>query len=251
MKDVRAVARQWFSVPTRCDAPPPATARVRVLETRRATRKLRRGELEGNRFRIRLRGVASLDRPPPEAVPNYFGPQRFGRDNLASALGWLDARRWEPGCAEAARTRRVRAARREDPFRKGLYLSVLRAFLFNEVLARRVRAGNFDRVLEGDVAQDGLPMGPLWGRGRSATRGCASAFEAEALAEHARLCAGLEYAGPVQGRRLFVLKPRALSWCSSADGSDPFVALDFVLPAGSYATVLLAELVEPCEAGRG
>lgn len=100
-KDVHAVARQWLSV----EHVEPGAAReleldgVRVLRAERHPRKLRLGQLAGNRFTIVLRGLAAADRPRAEAVlarlverglPNYYGAQRFGWSGRAHELGrWL------------------------------------------------------------------------------------------------------------------------------------------------------------------
>ncbi|MEQ8857863.1 MAG: tRNA pseudouridine(13) synthase TruD [Pseudomonadales bacterium] len=241
MKDRRAVTTQWFSVHTAQDAEA-LTARsgVALLASARHRRKLRRGELAGNRFQVRLTevqgdawadGLAWLAR---RGAPNYFGAQRFGGDNLIRARAWLAARR----------------PRRVGVFRQGLYLSVLRSFLFNEVLAARVRAGVWDVCLAGDVpvalptpdlaAADvppEVPSGPLWGRGRPPVGGAAAAFETEALAGHAALREGLEHAGLSQERRSLVLRAPDLAWRSDGDS----VEVEFSLPAGGYATTLLAE----------
>jgi tRNA pseudouridine13 synthase len=239
MKDKHAVTEQWFSVHTPREADAlPSLPGVRLLETTRHQRKLRRGELAGNRFRIRLREVSGsgwverLREIGDRGVPNYFGPQRFGSDNLERARAWLPQRRRQ----------------RIPAFRSGLYLSVLRSFLFNEVLAARVRAGNWRRLIGGDVAmaqspqlagapapQD--PTGPLWGRGRAIVSGEALAIEAAALAAHRALCEGLEHAGLTQERRTLVLRPSALGWQCRGDTVD----VEFTLPPGGYATVLLGE----------
>src|SRR4029453_18224911 len=70
----------------------------RVLDARPHGRKLRIGTHRGNRFRLRIRDVDGdssllshrLDAIARYGVPNYIGPQRFGRDgaNLARARGW-------------------------------------------------------------------------------------------------------------------------------------------------------------------
>ena len=54
--------------------------------------------------------------------------------------------------------------------------------------------------------------------------------------------AGLEQAGLNQERRALRLRPAGLSWrwIEAAEGAA--LELDFVLPAGAYATVVLAEL---------
>ncbi len=88
-KDAHAVTRQIFSLehvdPDRLmqlNLPD-----VRVLRTGRRRRKLRIGQLRGNRFLLKLRGVDParkddigrvLTRLLESGVPNYFGHQRFG-----------------------------------------------------------------------------------------------------------------------------------------------------------------------------
>ena len=59
MKDKHAVAEQWFSVATVRDANAlPPLEGVELLAAARHVRKLRRGELSGNCFQIRLAGVS-------------------------------------------------------------------------------------------------------------------------------------------------------------------------------------------------
>lgn len=241
MKDKRAVTEQWFSVHTPAAAAAlPARPEVTLLESARHRRKLRRGDLAGNRFELRLTDVrgdaweSRLAEVREHGVPNYFGAQRFGRDNVEQASAWLGQQR----------------RRRLGAFRRGLYLSVLRSFLFNEVLGARVRAGLWDSWLPGDVpvtlpgsGAGTAPSGPLWGRGRSPAAERAAAIEAEALAPHRALCDGLEHAGPTQERRSLVLRADDLTWQRDADQ----VLLTFSLPAGCYATALLGEVFELSE----
>jgi tRNA pseudouridine13 synthase len=243
MKDKHAVTRQWFSVHTEADparaVSASAEAGLTVLSAARHRRKLRRGELAGNAFRLRLEGVVgsgwqeALADTRALGVPNYFGPQRFGTDNLAAAVDWLANRR----------------RRRISAFRRGLHLSVLRSLLFNEVLGARVAADCWRRPLPGDVlappamrgeAGPPVPTGPLWGRGRSAVGGAAAELERKALEPHRAVCEGLEHAGLSQERRSLVLRAPDLTWSREDDA----VVLSFSLPPGAYATVLLAEAFE-------
>ncbi len=246
MKDKRAVTTQWFSVRTP-GGPERLTHHrdIELLQSARHRCKLRRGTLAGNRFRLRLTGVRgdgweeALSALRDGGAPNYFGVQRFGRDNLAQARAWL------------ARGRRGRVG----AFRRGLYLSALRSFLFNEVLAARVRTGVWNVWLPGDVAaapavpgNASAPTGPLWGRGRSPAEAAAAAMERLALASHQPILEGLEHAGLTQQRRSLILRARELEWRRSCD----VVELDFTLGAGEFATVLLAEVFDltPIEAAR-
>ncbi len=232
MKDKVAVARQWFSVHTAENKELPDESELcvpglRVLTTTRHDRKLRRGQVCRNVFTVLLKDIRGdglterMELLAEKGAPNYFGPQRFGGDNLQAARTWLEKRRKS----------------HISKFMKGLYLSVLRAFLFNEVLGRRVEDGSWNRSLEGDVLIAGDPSAPLWGRGRSQTLATALVIENSALAPHRTLCDGLEYAGVSQQRRTQVLLADSLRWEKS--GNE--LQLRFALPAGSYATSLLNE----------
>lgn len=261
LKDRHAVTEQWFSVQLPGRADPDWSALdaedVTVLEARRHSRKLRRGALRGNRFRLRLRdftgdAVALAERAGGIAtcgLPNYFGAQRFGRDG--SNL-------------EAARRMFADPRRRLPRNKRSLYLSAARSYLFNAVLAERVRRGDWDRCLPGDVMQlDGRsalfaapdcdeaiqtrlavleihPTGPLWGRGESLAGAECARLEAGCLAADTELCEGLERAGMELDRRALRVRVEGLQ--VTPEGNDLW--LEFGLPAGSYATVLLDQLVE-------
>lgn len=265
LKDRRAVTRQWFSVYLG-NRPEPAWSalegeELRLLEVARHGRKLRRGALRGNRFRIVVRDlggdIAELERRlvacAARGVPNYFGEQRFGRDggNLAAAAAMFAGERVK------------------DRHRRGLYLSAARSHLFNRVLARRVELGNWELPIDGDwlmlagshsvfhaeriddelraraAAFDLHPTGPLWGRGALPVSGEARALEEAVLAQWGAWRAGLEEAGLKQERRALRLPVTGLEW-SFGDGT---LELAFSLPAGSYATAVLAELLEAADEG--
>lgn len=241
MKDKQAVTRQWLSIPASAFSAVQAEIQqdqnLRLLADAQHGRKLRRGELVGNRFQIQLFGAAQisdgqLEQLARAGAPNYFGVQRFGRNqqNLANAQRWLDQRRTARG-----RDRQIKA------FTRGLHLSVLRSYLFNTVLAARVRDLSWNRCLVGDHCLGAEVTGPLWGRGRSVTAGLAAEIERQALAPHQAMTEGLEFAGVQQARRPLVLRPRQLRWQRRQDN----LMLSFDLSSGSYATSLLAELGAP------
>lgn len=113
-KDAQAVAVQWLSLEgvderrvEELDLPG-----VRVLEMARHPTKLGMGELAGNRFRIRLRGVESgagervrrvLEVLARRGVPNYFGRQRFGIRGDSAVVGRAVLRgEWERAAAHMA-----------------------------------------------------------------------------------------------------------------------------------------------------
>ncbi|QWP76278.1 tRNA pseudouridine(13) synthase TruD [Lysobacter sp. K5869] len=265
LKDRHAVTVQRFTVhlPKRV-APDLAALEsddLRVLEHHWHAKKLPRGALAGNRFVLRLREVegerdaieARLQAIAAQGVPNYFGEQRFGRDgdNVANARAMFAGRR----------------VRREQ---RSLLLSAARSELFNRALAARVRDGSWSGLrdgagLDGEVwslsgsrsvfgpepwsealaerlaRSDIHPSGPLWGRGELRSDGAVRALELAALdgEEALALRAGLEAAGMDQERRALRLRAEQLQWRWLDDGA---LEVGFVLPAGAYATVVLAEI---------
>lgn len=249
LKDRYAVTRQWFSIylPHRkgTGETPDLTQlqhpEFKVLAQTRHVKKLRPGDLQGNRFRIVLRDVtgnrdaieANLKAVASHGVPNYFGAQRFGH---------------EGGNIEQGRAMLAREIRVRNPKKKGIYLSAVRSFVFNEVLALRIQRGLWGQSLPGDVMDEaGRPTGPLWGRGRVTTSDQAQALENEVAERHATLCDGMEHAGLDQERRALVASPVEMSW--EWPQADQLVLM-FSLPAGSYATGVLNEVLRTTEPER-
>ena len=245
LKDRYAITRQWFSIHLPKGETPDLTQlqhpEFNVLSQSRGLKKLRPGDLRGNRFRIVLRDVAG-DRDAIEAnlkaveshgVPNYFGAQRFGHDG---------------GNVEQGRAMLAREIRVRHPKKKGIYLSAVRSFVFNEVLALRIQQGLWGKTLSGDVMDEaGRPTGPLWGRGRVVTTDHAQALENGVAGRHATLCDGMEHAGLDQERRALVASPAEMSW--EWPQADQLV-LTFALPAGNYATSVLNEILRTTEPDR-
>ena len=98
MKDKAAVTRQWISVPAHLEeaASHLNHERVRLLGTIRSDRALRRGDLRGNRFVIKIREIDPLKTPAvgrmlecieEEGLPAFYGPQRFGYRQNNHRLG--------------------------------------------------------------------------------------------------------------------------------------------------------------------
>lgn len=260
MKDRHAVTTQRFSVhlPKRV-APDPALlndAEIEVLESTWHNRKLQRGALAGNRFKLVLRDVQGdaalidvrLAQIATRGLPNWFGEQRFGRDggNVPAALAMFQGRRM-----------------RKD--QRSLLLSAARSALFNQVLAARVEQGTWDTALDGEVWMldgsrsvfgpeawsDALaerlarfdihPSGPLWGEGELRSTGDAAALELGAISDEQslQLRAGLEDARLKQERRALRLRPALMQhqWLQ-----PDVLELSFALPPGCYATAVLHEL---------
>jgi len=259
LKDKMARTEQWLSVPRRHEAAAWAALEampgVQLLETGRHRNKLGIGHLRGNAFRVRVRDVgpegagrvrAIAARMAACGVPNYLGPQRFGRFGRNAVDGW-----------RLVRGERVHGDVRLQRF----FVSALQSQVFNLLLAERVRDGLFERVIAGD-----------WAR-KHATGGTFEVAEAEV--ETPRVAA-LEISAtlPLHGKKVRlsggeagerearVLDALGLRWTDlvrrhgdrritrvvgadvevEAVGDDLWLA--FELPKGSYATTLLRELLK-------
>jgi tRNA pseudouridine13 synthase len=261
LKDRHAIAVQWFSVPNLGRSAESwvdvRTAEFKVLEARANLRKLKVGALSGNRFRIRLRNATwsreqldlKLDALRAHGAPNYFGPQRFGRDgyNLDRVAAWVQS-----GVAPRGRAER------------SFTLSAARSLMFNAVLARRVEAGDWSQLAPGDLASlDGSgshfsvtsfddelrrrlaefdihPSGPLWGRGHPASQGRALEHELEVSREFAPVAELLAAEGLTQERRALRCAIRELS----AERDASTLTLSFSLGRGQFATAVLREICE-------
>lgn len=245
IKDRYSISKQWFSIYLpRVEAPDFSqldNEEFTILKQTRHVKKLRRGDLVGNHFKILLRDFkgdkekveANLKAVVAYGVPNYFGPQRFGRegDNV------------EQGRAMLNREIRVR-----NPKIKGLYLSSVRSFIFNEVMGERIRRGLWGHSLAGDIYDDqGMATGPLWGRGRLTSTEDTLALETEMVEPHQGLCDGLEHSGLSQERRALAAKPVSMTWEWLEESQ---LLLTFSLPAGYYATSLIRELMQTEEPSR-
>jgi len=259
MKDRHAITRQWFSLHLPgMDDPDFSTLETdefKILNMSRHDRKLKRGALSGNRFQIRITELSGdinsleekLQRIKQNGVPNYYGEQRFGREmgNLAKA--------------EKMFNRELKKVKKQQ---RGLYLSSARSWIFNQVLSKRIAQKNWLSPLPGEVymlngksacfVSEGNDeelqrlknkeinlTACMWGEGESMALGDVLALENETANEFKKLADGLESARLKQERRSMRLVPENMSWKIHND----ILELNFDLPAGTFATMVLRECV--------
>jgi tRNA pseudouridine13 synthase len=261
LKDRQALTRQWFSLHLPGKKDPDLSAAeddgLRILRHARHRRKLQRGAHSANGFTLRLTELnadrevleARLQRIREQGVPNYFGLQRFGFDggNILQARHYAE-----------------RQALPEQRNLRSRLLSSARSFLFNQVLAARVADGSWNRAQVGDLLAftdsrsffpageaecldprlailDLHPTGPLWGDGASPAGGLAHGIEQQVAEAEASLRDWLIRAGMAHERRILRLPISGLTW--HYPGPD-ILQLEFVLPSGCFATVVVRELVD-------
>lgn len=265
LKDRRAVTRQWFSLPASADVDEAIAGfnmeGVDILDKRLHTRKLKRGTLDGNRFALILREYTGdidvtekrLETIRTRGVPNYFGPQRFGHGGSNVSRGF----------------RLLHEGVRLNRNKRSIYLSALRSFLFNHVLAERVRDGSWDFVQSGELAMlDGThsifpversdaeiedrckrhdihPTGPLHGDGGSRLTGVIAELESRILQQWPELSELLSAQRLQAGRRSLRLVPKDMAWRFETDR----LVIEFSLPSGAYATTVLREILRVEDAG--
>lgn len=258
LKDRRAVTEQWFCLQMP-GKPTPDFSQfqlegVEILAVTRHHRKIRVGSLEGNYFEILLRHAVEsddlkvrLENLQKKGFPNYFTEQRFGRDghNLTQAMRWANGE-----------------IKVKDRKKRSFYLSAARSEIFNLVVSKRIEQGCIHQLLPYDIVQlngshswfvvddkedmsllqqrlneqDILLTAPLIGE----TVQTASELENQIVGEHHRLLQLMQQEKMKPARRAVLLRPQHFSWEFLSEG----LKLNFYLPAGSYATALIRELVQ-------
>ena len=262
LKDRHAVTTQWFSLNIHPSREPDWSAlqeaEIEVLEITRHRCKLRPGMAKQNHFRITLRNAgfnktdldSRVELINSQGVPNYFGEQRFGINN---------------GNLEKATALFEGAIKVKDRKKKGLYLSAARSYLFNKVLAERVRRSVWNKALNGDCMmldgsnsffhidqvdeailrrleiRDIHPSGPLWGKGEALVTDEVLALENNILQDEAIYKNGLVQVNMKMERRSLRLFPLNLKYNCLDDSTLIF---HFSLTSGQYATTVLKELFQ-------
>lgn len=260
-KDKHAVTEQWLCARVPGNTMPDLSAfeleGCKVLQYARHKRKLRLGALQGNAFTLVLREVsdradveARLQAISDKGVPNYFGAQRFGigGSNLQGALRWAQS-----------------AAPVRDRNKRSFWLSAARSALFNQIVNERLKKTDFNQVVDGDALQlagrgswfvaseeervelqarvDAKTLmitAALPGSGDWGTQRAALAFEQQAVADAPELQSLLVREKVEAARRAMLLYPQKLCWNW---WDDVTVELRFWLPAGSFATSVVRELI--------
>ncbi|MGC6389796.1 tRNA pseudouridine(13) synthase TruD [Ewingella sp. S1.OA.A_B6] len=261
LKDRHAITEQWFCLHLPGKEDPELSQFVlegcEVVRAARHRKKMRIGTLKGNTFTLVLRQLsnladieARLQNILLRGVPNYFGEQRFGRggNNLVQARKWAN--------------NEIRV--KERP-KRSFYLSASRSAMFNIIASQRLADNTHRQVMLGDALQlsgrgswfvakedefdtlqprvdsnELLITAPLPGDGPLGTCDMAEAFEQGCLTECNELLSLIQRERVEPARRAVMLQPLHLSW----KGLDEVtLELKFWLPAGSFATSVVRELM--------
>ena len=250
LKDKRATTIQYITIPKKYSKEIKLfrSKKIQILDTFLHNAKLNIGDLEGNRFKINLHNVEIEDINhiqkilkiiTRDGMPNYFGYQRFGKevvDNLAKAKEVVYG-------DEIVKDKKL----------SKMLIAAYQSSFFNAWLVERLKLSKDEFVLlNGDVFMDLekdkiftpkvitanilndfksskiTPTGLLPGRKVFKAMGDAALIEQK----YDDL-----YIQEKGYRREAIIFPRDIS--CKYDASKKVCALDFVLPKGSYATVLV------------
>ncbi|MFT6153622.1 MAG: tRNA pseudouridine13 synthase [Bermanella sp.] len=259
LKDRHAVTRQWFSLPIKNKEPDLTHLfnkdEFTLIEKGFYGVKLKRGALGGNQFRLVIRDVKGtkneieqrLELIKNNGVPNYFGQQRFGNnnENLFQA-----AKLYQTG------------KRPRNRQKASMYFSASRSYLFNHMLAKRVKSASWDKPIEGEVfgfsgslrgfaqehsdeeksrfhEKDIHPTCALWGKGESVAEGELDIIEKSVVEANDLFAQGIVRQGMKQERRVSRLLLPDLIWEWQ---SEEVLVLTFELGSGLFATSVLREL---------
>jgi tRNA pseudouridine13 synthase len=252
LKDKHATTTQYISVESKFEKQLKKFKhpQIKILNATRHTHSIRMGDLIGNRFSINLFGVSRIEagqieklakKSEKNGLPNYFGYQRFGRDEDS---------------IEQAKAMIEGELHVEDAKLKKFLISIYQSVYFNDWLKERVllsreKNGGKFLLLEGDVylsnegklftpknipqkdfdAHKVVPTGLLPGRDVYRARGAAREIE-EKYDDEFLYDKGL--------RREAVVFPSDIK----LDYKNNFDILNisFTLPKGSYATVFLENI---------
>jgi tRNA pseudouridine13 synthase len=206
-----------------------------------------------------------LQRVRQLGFPNFYGSQRFGKEGETVRFGLALLKESEPPLARDGRKPNFR-----NPFLKKLALSAVQAALFNTYLAGRIIDGLLRTVLLGDVMcklpvggmflvedvakeqarfdnREIVQAGPIYGKKTFAAAGKAAGREGSVLQTAGLTLASFKGFGKMaQGtRRHNLVYVDDLHASFEPEG----VRITFTLPAGSYATVLLQEIMKNTKPG--
>ncbi len=268
LKDKEALTTQTFSVNLGLIQETEIPKMIETLECelsikvnwfKRHPKKLRRGHLTGNNFRIIL---SEINESPEKSIkkcnqiikklnimglPNFYGYQRISQslDNVRKGYRLLIERKTA-----------------SNLWLHRLLISSFQSFLCNEYLVSRIRNGMYNRLYIGDIAQRHDTGGvfkvtnldqeqkrftdnkisftaPIYGYNIEKATGLTGILEDEIL-ERYGLDEKLFRLNRVKGtRRIGRVFPKI-----NLEPHEEGIRFDFFLPSGSYATILMREFMK-------
>ena len=252
LKDKHATTTQYISVDAKYEKSLKKfyNKNIKILSMIKHDKSIRMGDLKGNKFTVNLQEITNIEagqiekiarRTAKNGLPNYFGYQRFGRDNDSIT----QAKEMIAGDLHIA-----------DNKVKNFLISIYQSEFFNQWLRERVVKSREDNdgkfiLLDGDVylskgtklttpkimptkdflAQRSIPTGLLCGRdvfrARDAARVIEEKYDDEFLQDKGH-------------RRVALIYPQDIK-CEYIK-KETLMSMSFTLQKGSYATVFIESI---------
>jgi tRNA pseudouridine13 synthase len=264
LKDKDAITTQWISLPVdeinNINPEKIGDNRLEIIEWGRHGNKLKTGHLIGNKFKIRVRfckekamSIASkvITRIMEKGMVNFYGEQRFGVEGSNVSEG----------------RELILGKKSKNRFLRRLFMSSYQSHLFNGYAYSRLKAGLAWNVIEGDVlkkVQTGgifvskdieldqirfdnheiVPTGPMIGCKMKNPEGESFAFEKsilEGMSYDDKVAEGCKKQKISGTRRPLIVYP----WDMNYYEDDAGIVINFSLPKGSFATILIREIIKP------
>jgi len=208
LKDKNAITKQWVSVIGNIMKLKKLRLKDIKLSCFRKGRRIRLGNLKGNNFEIRITQIKDMDKLERKInhikqIPNYYGPQRFGAKFKNQLIG------------KSLLKRRLQL---EKPLLKLLSHSY-QSYLFNKTLERCIKEGLKPKEI------------PILGFNTKLGSTKIDKIIREILREEGVKLS--EFKNPGTNRKAFV--PVSVDYKKQNNS----MFLNFFLPKGSYATVVL------------
>ncbi|MGD8703071.1 MAG: tRNA pseudouridine(13) synthase TruD [Desulfosarcina sp.] len=225
-----------------------------LLAIERHRNKIKTGHVAANRFTVVVnrpnahaltQALAIADHLKQTGVPNFYGPQRFGRgmQNVERGFALFSAEK----------------KARKQPF----MVSVVQSVLFNIWLKQRMENGTFQQLVAGDIAKktdtggmftvddpdaesrrftagEIVYTGPIYGYKMKAAADAAGQIESALLDRFGITAQDFRPLRAAGSRRQAILNLLDLSIAEVDEG----IRFRFTLPAGAYATTVLREFTK-------
>lgn len=231
LKDKHAKTLQWISSTKKLES----TSQFKVILSKHSQRKLRPGTLYGNWFVIELetnepQKVIDVIKLIEPAVPNVFGPQRFGNRLNNQDIGKLliTGKKWD--AQGKMKHANIPFTKRFYRFMEDSYLS----YLFNKIVNERMP----DTELHDYDNNSRLgPTAPMFGSKTQFVNGPQGEIEKSIIEQEGIILSKLKWDG---GRRAMFVPLKGLRHQTTSTG----IQIKFFLPKGSYATSVLREITK-------
>ncbi len=248
-KDKNAVTEQWFSIKAKLDNIKKLELKnVDILEMRPFNKRLFLGDLLGNEFVIRLCLKKKVDIKKIEknikiikklGLPNYFGPQRFSKQNHIIGYYLLKDRKKALKMINKSCRRSYKELGQVPKELLKLYVHALQSWIFNETINKWLDCRS--RACYKEISIVGWKT--IFSKNETSSI-IKEVMKSIDLDCHDFKNSHIRIICPRGGKRKMFIKVSDINYKLAESRNHTKLALNFKLPKGSYATVLLGQITK-------